>query len=206
MHRLISDVVPAASTETSFIPWAALVVAVIAIPVAIWATRRWGNRRGRISVSISSTALIPEGSSRLEVTYRNVAVHSPHLVTVVFRNSGPKDISSSMFDSGKPTAVSFDTTFYGVTSVQGGVNLISRAIGATPPDSIVEIAPGLLRRKAEWSFSAVVTGPVEVAIASTLIDTDLIEEVPSVESDVKVSFSFGGVRAEFPLRQRRPVR
>lgn len=206
MHRFMAEAPPAAFTDTTFVPWAAFVVALIAIPVTIWATRRWGNRRGKISVSISSTALIPEGSNRLEVTYRDIAVHSPHLVTVVFRNSGPKDISSSMFDSGKPTVVSFDTTFYGVTSVQGGVNLVSRAIGATPPDSIVEIAPGLLRRKAEWSFSAVVTGPVEVAIESTLIDTDLIEEVASVESDVKVSFSFGGVRAEFPLRQRRPVR
>lgn len=206
MHRFISEAPSTAFTDTTFVPWAALVVAVMAIPVTIWATRRWGNRRGKISVCISSTALIPEGSNRLEVTYRGIAVHSPHLVTIVLRNSGPKDISSSMFDSGRPTVVSFDTTFYGVTSSHGGVELISHGIGATPPDSTIGIAPGLLRRKSEWSFSTVVTGPVEVAIESTLIDTDLIEEVPAVDSDVKVSFSFAGVTAEFPLRQRRPIR
>lgn len=192
--------------DTTFAAWAALVVAMVAIPVTIWATRRWGNRRGKISVSISSIALIPDGSKSLEVTYRDIPVPSPHLVTVVLRNSGPKDISSSMFDSGMPITVSFDSTFYGVTAVHGGIKLISSGVGAMPPNSTIGVSPGLLRRKSEWSFSAVVTGPVEVGIESTLIDTDLIEEVPAVDSDVKVAFSFAGVSAEFPLRQRRPVR
>lgn len=205
MYRLISEAPSAALTDATFVPWAALAVAVIAIPVTIWATRRWGNRRGRISVSISATALIPEGSGRLEVTYRDIPVHSPHLVTISLRNSGPKDISSSMFDSGKPTVVSFDTTFYGVTSVHGGVKLTSSAIGTTPPDSTIGIKPGLLRRRSEWSFSAVVTGPVVVSIDSTIIDTDLIEEVPAVDSAVKVLFSFAGLGVEIPLRQRRPI-
>lgn len=207
MERLIvAAVTPPSSPEPSYLPWIALVVALASIPITVWATRRWGNRRAKVSISVTSTPLIPDDATRLAVTYRDIPVESPHLVTVVMRNTGPRDVASSMFDSGNPTVVSFDSTFYGVTATRGGVQLISSGIGATPPDSKVGIAPALLKRKSEWAFSVVVTGPVEAELRSTLVDTDLIEEVSATDSGAKLSLQLAGLRAEFPIRQRRPIR
>ena len=143
------------------------------------------DRRGRISVLISSTALIPGGSKSLEVTYRDFPVPSRHLVTLDLRNSGPKDTSSSMFDSGRSIARSFDSNFYGVTTNNGGVKLISAAVESKPHHASIRVSPGLLRRRSEWSFSALVMGPAETEIESTLIDTDLIEEIPAVDSGIR---------------------
>lgn len=184
---------------------AGLVVAIIAIPVAVWAAREWGSRRARVDLEIVSTPLLP-GDARsglLEMTFRDFPVPEPHLVSVTFRNSGPRDLASGMFDDGRPITVKFDQTFYGLTAANGGVDTLSPAIGARGDDAILYVRPGLLKRSASWSFSAVTTGPVEVTVDAPLIDTDVRAIAPATEgrTDITLRLSVLGVTAEIPLRR-----
>ncbi|MGP5610030.1 hypothetical protein ACTXON_03915 [Brachybacterium alimentarium] len=183
---------------------AALVVAIIAIPATVLATRYWGNRRARLDVEIDAIPLLPEGMrpGLLEVTYRDIAVSAPHLVTVTFRNSGPRDLASDMFDNGRSIAVRFDQTFYGLTAVNGGVQTNSPAVGARADEAIVFVRPALLKRGSSWSFSAVTTGPVEVNVDAPLIDTDVRATAPANDGGTEITLRLSalGMTAEVPLR------
>jgi hypothetical protein len=184
---------------------AALIVAILAVPITIWATRRWGNRRAKIALSVESTPLLPAESKLLAVTYRDLPVADPHMVSVSFINTGPRDISSQMFDPSRPFVVSFDATFYGITSHDGGVELVSQAIGSEPPNARVEVRPGLLRRKAVWTFSAVLSGPVTVSVHPTLIDTEIVEVVPASRSTASITLSVLGLAADIAVPVRRTL-
>lgn len=183
---------------------AALVVAILAIPATVLATRHWGNRRARLDVEIDATPLLPEGArpGLLEVTYRDIPVSEPHLVSVTFRNSGPRDITSGMFGNGRSIAVRFDQVFYGLTAVQGGFKVDSPAIG-TRAGAAVSVLPGLLKRGESWSFNAVTTGPLEVTVDAPLVDTDVRTVAPVEESRTAVTLrvSAFGITAEVPLRR-----
>ncbi|WP_456283480.1 hypothetical protein [Microbacterium sp. JZ101] len=128
---------------------------------------------------------------------------APHLVTVMLRNSGPRDLASGMFDNGRSIAVKFDQTFYGLTAVNGGVQTISPGIGTRADEAVVRVKPALLKRGSSWSFSAVTTGPVEVDVDAPLIDTD----VRAIASDnrggaeITLRLSVLGITAEVPLRR-----
>ncbi|MDR7172220.1 hypothetical protein J2W56_005981 [Nocardia kruczakiae] len=185
---------------------AALAVAIMAIPVTVLATRQWGSRRARLEVVVDATPLLP-GQARpglLEVTYRDITVSEPHLVSVTFRNLGPRDLASEMFDSGRPITVKFDQVFYGLTAVHGGIKTSSPAIGASSDDAVVYVEPGLLKRGESWAFSAVTTGPVQVTIDAPLVDTDVRHSVPVTEdrAEVTLRLSVMGITAEVPLRWR----
>lgn len=184
---------------------AALVVAILAIPATILATRRWGNRRARLDVEIDAIPLLPEGvgSALLEVTYRDIPVSAPHLVTVMLRNSGPRDLASGMFDNGRSITVKFDQTFYGLTAVNGGVQTISPGIGSRADEAVVRVKPALLKRGSSWSFSAVTTGPVEVEVDAPLIDTDVraIASNNRGGAEIMLRLSVRGITAEVPLRR-----
>ncbi|GAA3548896.1 hypothetical protein GCM10022235_15650 [Kribbella ginsengisoli] len=187
----------------------ALVVAVVAVPSSIWATRRWGTRRAQLQVSVRSLPLLPEDMrpGLLEVTYRDIPVDRPHLVSVTLENVGPRDIPSSAFDGGRPIYVAFDQTFYGLTSTSGGVRTLSPAIGTRAADAVVELAPGLLKCGEVWSFSAVLSGPVKVSVKSPLIDTDL--QRPDRSNDASgavLSIGFLGLSADIPIRRRTSIR
>ncbi|AMY54369.1 hypothetical protein [Rhodococcoides fascians] len=184
---------------------AALVVAILAVPATILATRHWGNRRARLDVEIDAIPLLPEGvrTGLLEVTYRDIPVRAPHLVIVTLRNSGPRDLASGMFDNGRSITVKFDQTFYGLTAVNGGVQTISPGIGARANEAIVCVKPALLKRGSSWSFSAVTTGPVEVNVDAPLIDTD-VRAVASNNrggTEITLRLSVLGITAEVPLRR-----
>lgn len=184
-----------------------LIIAAIAVPATIWATRQWGNRRAHVEFAFASIPLLP-GNTReglLEVTYRDIPVKHPHLVSVTLRNTGPRDIASATFDGDRPISIRFNQTFYGLTNVQGGVRAASPAIGTPASDAVVDLLPGLLKRGEEWSFSAVLTGPVEVSIIAPLIETDVTHVVPKSndgiqEFTVKLVVPFASV--EVPLWQR----
>jgi hypothetical protein len=182
----------------------ALIVALIAIPVTIWATRQWGNRRARLEFLFESVPLLPENTRAglLEVTYRGIPVEDPHLVTVTITNVGPRDLASGMFDRDRPMEVRFNQTFYGLTSVQGGVRAISPAVGASAADATIELAPGLLKKGDAWAISAVLSGLVEVDLYAPLIDTDIRQVLPhaSGSSEITVSISALGLPVvQFPL-------
>lgn len=184
---------------------AALVVAILAIPATILATRHWGNRRARLDVEIDAIPLLPEGvgPGLLEVTYRDIPVSAPHLVTVMLRNSGPRDLASGMFDNGRSITLKFDQTFYGLTAVNGGVQTISPGIGARADEAVVRVKPALLKRGSSWSFSAVTTGPVEVDVDAPLIDTDVraIASNNRGGAEITLRLSVLGITAEVPLRR-----
>lgn len=184
---------------------AALVVAILAIPATVLATRHWGNRRARLDVQIDATPLLPEGArpGLLEMTYRDIPVSEPHLVSVALRNSGPRDLASGMFDNGRSITVRFDQTFYGLTAVNGGMQIVSPGVGASADDAIVLVRPALLKRGAVWSFSAVTTGPVEVSVDAPLIDTDVraVDPVKEGRTEIPLRLSVLGITAEVPLRR-----
>ncbi|MDT0353635.1 hypothetical protein [Pseudonocardia charpentierae] len=196
---------------TDWLALSALIVAVVAVPISILATRRWGNRRARVSISIVSVPLLPDGvrEGTIEVSFRDIPVKDPHLVTVEIRNSGPRDLSSDMFDRGESIAIKFDQVFYGLTSSHGGVRTASPAIGTRPPEAIVFVRPALLKRREAWTFNAVTSGPVNVAIEAPLVDTDVVEARPESigenGSDVVLTFSMFGLSIEYPLSLVRRV-
>lgn len=89
--------------NTGLIAVLALAVAVVAIPVTVWATRRWGNRRGRLIVGWESVRMVTGTSVKgVEVRLDGKEIEDPHLVTVDLYNAGPNDISRSSFDGARP--------------------------------------------------------------------------------------------------------
>lgn len=186
--------------------WTALLVAIVSVPVTVWGTRQWGNRRARLEVSVNATPLLP-GDTRqglLEVTFRDIPVRDPQLVSVSLRNIGPRDLSTQTFDSGRPVAVRFDNTFYGLTQVDGGVEVQAPSIGTSGEAAVVSLKPGLLKRGQAWSFSAITTGPVQVTVDAPLIDTDIREPtlLTGTRPEITVRVSLLGFSAEMPLRRR----
>ena len=129
--------------QTQWLTIAALVVAALAIPATIWATRRWGNRRARLAMSIEVTPILPAGGpTALAVTFVDIPVPDPHLVNFELRNVGPKDISSAAFDAEQPIKVHFPSAFYGVTRSVGQVWLWQRwrdPAGQSKPDPPVAL-------------------------------------------------------------------
>ena len=144
----------------------------------------------------------------LEVTYRDIPVDKPHLISVILENIGPRDIPSSAFDGGNPISIAFNQTFYGLTSTSGGVRTVSPAVGTPAADAVVQLRPGLLKRGDAWSFSAVLSGPVEVSVDSPLVDTDLrqVDPVDDEASEIVVRLSVMGVSADIPIRRRGSLR
>ncbi|MCC9068266.1 hypothetical protein [Arthrobacter cryoconiti] len=163
---------------SSWFGLAAFVVATVAIPAAVLATRYWGNRRACPEMEIHATPLLPKNArpGLLEVTYGDIPLDEPHLVPVTLRNSGPRDLSSGMLDGGRSITVKFDQTFCGLTAVHGGIETRSPAIGAS---AVVSVGPGVLKCGESWSFSAVTTGPGDVTVGAPRIITDVQAAVPA---------------------------
>ncbi len=189
--------------SNAWLGWAALLVAATAVPITVWATRRWGNRNARLELTIKAAPILPRGARPgvLAVTYREFPIGDPHLVTVVLKNSGTRDLTSGHFDAGQPVVVRFDRTFYGITYVSGHPRIVSPSIGASGNEATVYIDPSLLKRGHSWSFSAVVEGPAEVSVEAPLIDTDIksIDSLPGTALTVRLSLR--GVSIDAPLRR-----
>jgi hypothetical protein len=153
---------------------AALTVAVIAIPIAVSATRRWGNRRSALAYTSEWISLLPVdlNAGAFQLTLNKVPVPEPHLLTISLTNIGPKDIATAMFDSGRPIRIQLGGRLYGVTSTQGGVLLSGFPSKESGDVDTINVLPSLLPRGAAWSFSAVVSGTPSVEFDWSLIDTD----------------------------------
>lgn len=188
----------------TWIGLAGLLVAILAIPTTIFAARQWGTRRARLEVEVNATPLLPEDArpGLLEVTYRDIPVKEPYLVSVTLRNTGPRDVATKMFDGERAITAKFDQTFYGLTATQGGIEVTSPGIGAEA--AVVAVRPGILKRGESWSFSAVTSGPVDVGVDAPLIDTDVRAVSPAEGSGATITLrvSAFGVTAEVPLRRR----
>jgi hypothetical protein len=153
---------------------AALTVAVIAIPITVIATRRWGNRRSALAYTSEWISLLPVdlNAGAFQLTLNGVPVPEPHLLTISLTNIGSKDIASAMFDSGRPIRIRLGGRLYGVTSTEGGVLLNGFPNKQSGHVDAINVLPNLLPRGAAWSFSAVVSGTPSVEFDWSLIDTD----------------------------------
>ncbi|MDN3240530.1 hypothetical protein [Glycomyces tritici] len=154
----------------------AVVVTITGIPITILATRTWGTRRAKVQITLDATSIIPIeiDSVPLKVTYEDHLVENPYLITVIIDNKGPRDVSSAMFDADKSLFFWFDQPFYGLTSTAGSTEFASSSAEESQGGGYVQIFPGLLSRGAQWSFSALVSGPAKVRCESSLIDTKTI--------------------------------
>ena len=158
-----------------WIALSALAVALVGIPVAVLATRRWGNRRAVVSYAVEVTPLLPEADQTqgLAVSYRDIAVPDPILVTITFVNIGPRDIPSGSFDAGNPIVVRLMGTFYGVTASFGEPDLAVPAVGTAGVGAFIRFGPRLLKRRQSWAVSLIVGGDMRTSLESPLVDTDL---------------------------------
>lgn len=189
-------------TSSEWLAAAALVVAILAIPITVLATRAYGNRRSRLLFNWNAVPLLPERDEDglVKVQYRHFDVDRPHLVTISLANIGPTDISSAMFDQGRGIRVDLvNTVFYGVVSSpppKERGSLTSQAIGSK--DSCIVLGPGLLRRGQVWTVEVLVSGEPQTELTSSLINTDIVR---STEDGLTVGMRFGSVsvRAALPF-------
>lgn len=153
---------------------AAIVIAVVAIPVTVFATRRWGNRRSALAYTSEWTSLLPVSikAGAFQLTLNGAPVPEPHLLTISLTNIGPKDIASAMFDAGRPIRIRLGGRLYGVTSTEGGVLLSGTPNTHSGYVDTIDVLPSLLPRGKAWLFSAVVSGTPSVEFDWSLIDTD----------------------------------
>lgn len=155
---------------------AAVIIAFVVGVATVLATRQWGNRRRKILFIYNKTALLPKGRQPgpLQVTYHDIPVKDPHLVTLSIKNIGPSDIGSEQFDAKRPLTIRLNCTMYGLTSNSHPSSSTSTAIGE---QGVLELRPQLLRRGEEWTTEAVVEGEANPELDSPLIDTDTVNEV-----------------------------
>lgn len=111
---------------------AGVIVGAIGIGATVLAARRWGNRRRKILFAWEQVPLLAAGADHglLEVTYRDIPVENPHLVTVRVANVGASDVASDHFDAGLPLIVHLNCTMYGVTRTTHPQYTAGGAIGA----------------------------------------------------------------------------
>lgn len=156
----------------------ALVVAIVAIPITAWITRRYGTRRKRLLFLFEATSLVPTiksyAADALKVTYHNVPVDDPHLLTIRVENVGPADVASTHFDSGRPVEVRLNSTLYGMLSATHGEHTVGPAMGTK--DAVIELTPLLLKRRDAWVVEVLVSGNPAPRLVSSLIDTDVVTQ------------------------------
>jgi hypothetical protein len=157
----------------------ALVVALVGIPITIWTTRKWGTRRSKLLVAFSSTGLLATqtASDNLKVSFRDLPVGDPHLVSVLVKNTGPNDITRDQFDGGKPLGIALNSILYGAVQIRSsdGISpgLITGGIG--DKNAIVGFQPALLPKGTEWVADFIVSGPATPKVVGRLVNTDIVE-------------------------------
>jgi len=165
-------------TISELLALAALLVAILGIPITVFATRRYGNRRARLLFNCRAVPLLPDNDQHrlVKVTYRDFDVPNPHLVTISIANIGPTDIASAAFDQNRGIRVDLkETVFYGVVSTSPAKErgeLLSQAIGTK--DGYIVLGPALLRRAQVWTVELLVAGEPTPELTSSLINTDIV--------------------------------
>lgn len=127
----------------------------------------------------SASPLIPQvqgvSSSHLAVTYRDVEVSEPHLLTLSLVNVGPADVASSHFDGGRDLTIRLGCTMYGLLHPPASPETLTTVTTAMGSEGAIYLQPGLLRRGGEWMVDVVVGGIPSPELDSPLIDTDVVD-------------------------------
>lgn len=199
---------------------AGVVLTFVGIIAGVLATRHWGERRARLLFTYRTVPLLSSTDSGglLKVTYLDHEVQDPQLVTLLLRNTGPRDIASGRFDSGKPLHINLNAKMYGV--VASSAEAMRGSISESPvgnDNGYIEFEPALLRRAQAWSAEVLVSGSPEPRLNSPLVDTDVVEaeegstsatkEFASVAaSALSASVGFGGIASAFAGSLSRAIR
>ena len=166
----------------------AIVIAVIAAIVGVWAVRRWGVRRRKVLLTHESTQLIPQLSlapkDELKITFRNLPIDDPYLLQLRLQNIGSLDVTSSDFDAGQQIVLKTNCRLYGLLSTSHPESTSTTARGSY---GAIAISPLLLKRKEEWEATAIVSGKPLVKSFFPLINTDVLDKRAF---DAKVARSF----------------
>ncbi|MBP1234517.1 hypothetical protein JOE40_004160 [Arthrobacter sp. PvP102] len=156
-------------------------LALVGIPVTIFASRRWGTRRGKVVVGSISTPLLASGAHRnsddLKVVFRGNEVQDPHLVRLLLRNVGPHDITPEQFDGGEFLVELTGSTLYGLVRIlsSDGVEPDISTHEGTNQIADVSFHPTLLPKGVTWVVEAIVSGAGKSKVRSRLINTDISE-------------------------------
>lgn len=101
-------------TTSEWLAFLAIIAAIIIGVAAILATRTWGNRRGKVLVAYSSTRLlaVKPAADELKVTFNDAPVNNPHLLSLVLKNIGSRDITREQFD-GRSLSIELNCPYTG---------------------------------------------------------------------------------------------
>lgn len=130
---------------------AALVVAVIGLPVTWLASRRYGTRRGSLGYYFARSSIAETGKDgqRVEVRVGGEVVTRPMAFEFTIANTGTKDLRQTDFDGGEPFRV----------HVGGRPLAIMRKPRDVPMElgnRSVKIPPRLLRIGMRWHITVLV--------------------------------------------------
>lgn len=158
---------------------ASLIIALVVGAGAVLAARKWGTRRGRLLVGYSSTSLLVDQSStdQIKVTFQNIPIDKPHLVSLLIRNIGSRDITREQFDGGSPLIIGLDCTLFGIVQCKSS--------DGTPPITVLDLTvprvdavgfePALIPRGTEWTVDCIVSGVPTPKVLGRLVDVDIAE-------------------------------
>lgn len=150
-----------------------------------------GTRRARDEISLGVAPILPrDRPGALAVTFVDIPVPDPHLVTFTIRNIGPRHVASADFDRDQPRQVRFPGASYGVARASRATVRVP-AVGERPPKSNVDLGRGLLKGRDAWIFTAVVSG----AEPTDVFETRALE----VQT---VTVTMAGLGGGSPLRPR----
>lgn len=142
---------------------------------AIWANRAFGNRRGKLKITVNRTDLLLLSGSMgrdLEVRAGGRVLARPTLYRVSFENIGPIDLSSERFDQGEPIVVMSPAVIAAARSFSTPSHV---DLDADSHPTRMSIRPGLLARGQSWRLEFVVdaSDAQMVEFLTPLVDFDV---------------------------------
>lgn len=164
---------------SEWLSFVGIILAAVGIAAAIWAARTWGTRRCKLLVAYTTTGLLPLGATRSDVklTFHDLPVTDPHLVTLRLKNIGSQDITRDHFDGGEPLKIALNSTLFGLVGSDGSdgaePSIVVGAIGSQ--DAVVGFAPCLMPRGTEWVAEFIVSGSAAPKLRGRLVNTDIVE-------------------------------
>jgi hypothetical protein len=122
---------------------------------------------------------------QLRVVRRGKTLANPHVIELRIVNHGRRDLPSADFDNGNPLRLDLGTkivTLLGTAfEPQGSPNLTVLAKG-----KVLEIGPGLIRKRMEMRFIVLVEGPdINLTCQSPLVNVDIESEALEATSSQK---------------------
>lgn len=152
-------------------------VALITLVAMLWWRQR-DRRRRKVTYAVSFTSLLSDAAPRtaggpIQVTFDGRPIEDPHLLTLRVDMRGPRDISNSDFNGGKPLVFHFGVPLIAPVGETIGVEDGDLNIAA----GSFSIGPRLIRKGMVARIQIIADGIPEITMSSSLIDVDVREMV-----------------------------